>query len=468
MAALVWVAAAAPTAVSRAAEDSSVVGYPVFNKASVLNTQAPGRSGVYWNANVATDGKGAWIAVWHSSNTLDKRIGRDWDILFALSSDNGETWTDAEPLNTNAESDEGSDRSPVALSDGRGGWLVFWTSADSLNGSIGLDRDILFSRSSDGGKTWASPLPLNINASSDWGDDADARAATDGKGHWVVVWNSNDTLGNTIGGDRDIMVASSSNNGVTWSTTQALNSNAATDAGFDISPYIATDAHGYWLVVWSSGESMNNQVGMDRDIFIARSSDNGHTWTAPQALNTNAAEDTRSDTSPAVATNGKGAWIATWSSNDTLDGTIGMDRDILVARSTDRGDSWSDPEPLHPSAFTDAREDSSPTVVADDSGNWVAVWHSWDSFNEHLGVDADILLAHSRDDGVSWSLPVALNPGASSDAGDDVLPQIATDGAGHWVAVWQSFDPVGNAIAGFEWDIKVSAGVVARQIPKTD
>ncbi|MFP6625444.1 MAG: hypothetical protein VCA74_00070, partial [Deltaproteobacteria bacterium] len=73
MAALVWVAAAAPTAVSRAAEDSSVVGYPVFNKASVLNTQAPGRSGVYWNANVATDGKGAWIAVWHSSNTLDKR-----------------------------------------------------------------------------------------------------------------------------------------------------------------------------------------------------------------------------------------------------------------------------------------------------------------------------------------------------------------------------------------------------------
>ena len=45
------------------------------------------------------------------------------------------------------------------------------------------------------------PEPLNSNASTDSGTDTTAAIASDGAGHWVVVWLSTDTLGGTIGID---------------------------------------------------------------------------------------------------------------------------------------------------------------------------------------------------------------------------------------------------------------------------
>ncbi|NLE27780.1 MAG: hypothetical protein GX625_21075, partial [Clostridiaceae bacterium] len=39
-----------------------------------------------------------------------------------------------------------------------------------------------------------------------------------------------------------------------------------------------------------------------------------------------------------------------------------------------------------------------------------------------------------------------LNVNAGSDSGDDLYPQITTDGAGDWVAVWQSGDTLGGTI----------------------
>ena len=432
-------------------------GAPVFDTLSVLDTQAPGNAGLEWSTDIDTDGKGQWVAVWHSTNTLGERIGRDWDILFSRSPDNGVTWSAPEPVNTNAATDAGKDRSPVVVNYGVGHWLVVWTSADAVGKRFGLDSDILYSRSTDGGKTWSAPEPVNTNAASDYGDDADAWAASDGKGNWLVVWTSTGTLRNTIGGDRDILYARSADNGHTWTAPAALNTNAADDSGFDISPRVTTDGDGHWVVVWSSGDSLDDTIGSDRDLLTAHSSDDGRTWSPPAPLNTNAATDSRSDWSPSVATDTKGTWVAVWSSADTLGETLGMDRDILLARSADLGATWSPPAPLNRGATTDSREDSSPEIVADQMGNWVTVWHSWASFNQAMDVDADIYLAHSSDRGLSWSEPSTVNPGAAADEGDDVLPHVATDGRG-WVAVWQGFEVSGNKIGGFEWDILASTG----------
>ena len=38
----------------------------------------------------------------------------------------------------------------------------------------------------------------------------------------------------------------------------------------------------------------------------------------------------------------------------------------------------------------------------------------------------------------AWTGPAALNTNAATDSGDDSAPQVTTDGAGHWVAVWMS------------------------------
>jgi hypothetical protein len=66
---------------------------------------------------------------------------------------------------------------------------------------------------------------------------------------------------------------------------------------------------------------------------MARSTDGGTTWTAPTALNTNAATDTGDDLHPQVTTDEMGRWIAVWDSNDSLGNTLGSDYDILFARS---------------------------------------------------------------------------------------------------------------------------------------
>src|SRR3972149_551330 len=77
------------------------------------------------------------------------------------------------------------------------------------------------------------PAALNTNAATDAGADENAQVTTDGAGNWVAVWDSNDDLGGTIE-DKDILVSRSADNGSTWSAPAALNTNASTDSGSDL------------------------------------------------------------------------------------------------------------------------------------------------------------------------------------------------------------------------------------------
>ena len=60
-----------------------------------------------------------------------------------------------------------------------------------------------------------------------------------------------------------------------------------------------------------------------------------------------------------------------------------------------------------------------PQVTTDGAGNWVAVWHSNDSLGGTIGTDADILVSRSTDAGGTWTAPAPLNTNAGSDSGDD-------------------------------------------------
>jgi Neuraminidase (sialidase) len=125
-----------------------------------------------------------------------------------------------------------------------------WHSWDSLGDTIGRDADILVARSTDGGLTWSAPAALNTNASTDLEDDWDAQVTTDGLGTWAAVWVSDDSLGDTIGTDWDILVARSTDDGITWTAPAVLNTNAASDRPDDFSPQLTTDAQGTWVAVW--------------------------------------------------------------------------------------------------------------------------------------------------------------------------------------------------------------------------
>jgi len=83
-----------------------------------------------------------------------------------------------------------------------------------------------------------------------------------------------------------------------FSTPVSLNSNAAADSGSDFVAQVTTDGAGNWLAVWHSGDSLGGRIGTDDDILVASSADNGETWTAPAALNDFATTDSEWDVWP--------------------------------------------------------------------------------------------------------------------------------------------------------------------------
>ena len=240
-------------------------------------------------------------------------------------------FSDPAPLAAHATSDSGADYHPQVTTDGAGHWVAVWDSYDDLGGTIGTDRDILVARSMDNGVTWTAPVALNTNAGSDSGDDYYPQVTTDGAGHWMAIWDSDDNLRRTIGTDSDILVARSLDHGATWTAPAALNTNAGSDSGDDYYPQVTTDGAGHWVAVWDSYENLGREIGTDADILVARSADHGATWTAPVALNTNADSDSGADYHPQVTSDGAGHWVTVWDSNDDLGKTIGTDWDILYA-----------------------------------------------------------------------------------------------------------------------------------------
>ncbi|MFQ5489935.1 MAG: sialidase family protein [Phycisphaerae bacterium] len=413
-----------------------------FSDPAPVNANADADTGDDQNAVVVTDGRGTWRVVWQSNEDLDA-IDGDLDVLSALSTNGGSSWSNPVPVYSRAAIDLGDDFGPNLATDGEGTWMTLWTSLDDMGAFIGSDADILFSTSLDASQDWSATQVVNVEASAviTWSDQ-NPSLASDGQGTWVAVWDSDaDLTGVPAGLDTDILVSRSSNNGVNWTPTFALNHVASADSGDDRTPVVVTDGAGRWIAVWSSTESLG-AFGADGDIAWAVSSDDGATWTDADFLNGNAMADSADDEMPSLATDGQGNWVAVWvSAGDS--GTLGEDADILLARSSDNGDSWTDPVAVKSNAATDASQDDRPVVATDGGGNWVVVWESDDDL-AGAGSDFDILAARSTDNGANWTAPVTVNNTAGTDSTDDRAPSMAADGNGQWIVVWESVDGDGG------------------------
>ena len=273
---------------------------------------------------------------------------------------------------------------------------------------------------------------LNANAVADSGEDTNLQLATDAAGNWVAVWQSNDTLDDTVGDDLDIFVATSSDGGVTWSDPAALNSDAATDAMDDLNPALVTDGTN-WIVVWQCDMPGGGTVS---NIHHSRSTDAGATW-SPQGLFSTPNQQTGgTDADPSIATDGSQA-IAVWSSTRDIDGNVdgdnvpilSFDADIFMSVSTDGGGSWTTASVVNTNNVTDPVADTVPSIATDGDSNWMIVWHSF----------LQIVFARSEDNGGTWS-PLAALPGSAGGKS----PQIVSDfgrseldqDAGTWLAAW--------------------------------
>lgn len=410
---------------------------------------------------------GVWVIVWQVVGANDLGLGRDIDVVYSRSSDDGAHWTPPKPVTDTFQTDRAEDRQPAVTTDGKGTWIIVWTSTEDLEAlarrtAPRRDRDIHYVVSTDNALTWSERRSLNSNGGFDWGDDESPDIATDDKGRWTAVWESSDSLGNTKGGDRDILYSTSVDAGKTWSPPDVIDPAARSDLGYDTSPRVAVDTAGTWMVAWSSGGVSDDKGGFQRGVFVSRSIDATASWDPPQAL-AGTSEDDRPDFGPRLAGDGRGNWVCAWSSADPLGDTIGRDRDLLFVRSTDGGRTWSTRAPLNREAASDSGDDDTPELAVDGYGNWVVAWTSWDRRGAARGADADLLVAMSRDQGANWTQSFILNTNAKHDLGEDTTPSLATDGSGTWITAWSSTESFGEVLDR-DRDILVAIGHFGREI----
>lgn len=400
---------------------------------------------------LATNRAGLWIAVWSApgGRTLNGTgdigatgpNGLNEDLFFARSMDNGITWSNTAKLKTTDATDRADDISPDIATDGKGNWVVVWRSMDSLNGTIGDDDDILVSYSNNDGLTWSPPAALSSEAATDSSSSIDAmpHIQTDGQGRWVAIWSVMNWNYKTS----SVKVVTSSDNGAHWTNTSTLQQTN----GFNyIFSHLATDRKGHWILTWD----LPDPQGTDWDIFYSTSNNNGVSWITPQRLNSNGYSDNGNDNRPRLTCDGQGHWIAVWQSTENLGGINGTDNEILYSRSFNNGQTWSPPCLLNTDAMVDGTSvDNNPMIVTDGRGKWVTLWTT-----QVFGGDNDVVYSVSEDNGTNWSSPIPVYSGELTDSYVDGginggLHSLATDGRGHWVVAWSSNNPLGVKLMGY-------------------
>ncbi|HYB98786.1 MAG TPA: DUF4215 domain-containing protein [Candidatus Limnocylindrales bacterium] len=192
--------------------------------------------------DLSTDGNGTWIVALADTGIRFLRStddGKSWSVLPLAASDSfcvagcGNAWR----------------HSRIGLTASDDVWMAVFSSARVKSAIHGHDGDIFAVRSTDGGATWSQPMRVNAYARQDASPDSAPSVATDGSGRWTVAWTSHHPVGDGDDLDADIVVATSTDDGASWSAPAPLREEMTTDGAADSDVLLAQHA-GTWLSVW--------------------------------------------------------------------------------------------------------------------------------------------------------------------------------------------------------------------------
>jgi subtilisin family serine protease len=211
-----------------------------------------------------------------------------------------------------------------------------------------------------------------------------------------------------------------------------------------VAPVIARNAAGDLYVVWEDGR---NGETANRDIFFARSTDEGTTWSADARVNRDPYGVSVNQQSPAMVYDPvRDTIYVAWQDER------GGDYDIWFARSTDGGTLWTEPVSNPISDDASGAAQVSPSLAVDESGTLYAVWQDRRNGND------DIYFAASADGGDTWSENILVTDHPAATVQSQRSPAISVAG-GRIYVVWEDARNVGAGDAGdiyFTWGLTCS------------
>lgn len=220
------------------------------------------------------------------------------------------------------------------------------------------DRNILFSRSTDGGKTFATPS--NISQTSR--QSGSPHIALDVEGNIYIDWAEIVRSTQFVDPQQDIFFTSSTDGGDTFSPAVNIDASPCPSAqGGGEVQQLTVDDRGNIHVVWlDSPPPCDDRLS---DVFFSRSTDAGVTFSVPINIS---AGGGNSDGNPELVVDGSGNANIVWPELATDFTSV----DILFSRTIDGGLTFSPPQNIsNASGFV-----SSPRMAVDRNGTVFVVW----------------------------------------------------------------------------------------------
>lgn len=217
-------------------------------------------------ASVTSMGGDRWLA----ASSVAVTSGADRDIKYTTTSDNGANWTPMAIVDPAMATDSDFEGEVDCEYDGMGRVLMIWETGASLGSNAGATIDVTLS--DDFGATWSTPETVFTSSILEGFGGLDARVAADGTGKWVILWDTADDLGGTTGGEGDILMVRSNENGTWWSNPMVLTPDMLTDAfqgeGGGFNGASIHQSGGNWIVVWRAGAPGGGPTGTDGEVYF--------------------------------------------------------------------------------------------------------------------------------------------------------------------------------------------------------
>jgi hypothetical protein len=262
-------------------------------------------------------------------------------IVVQRSTNNGLTWNDGVGIGQGIQP-QAQDKEWLAVdltqSPYRGNIYMTWTEFDDYGSSSPSDSSrIRFSKSTDQGITWSNAITISERS----GNCIDSDNTTEGavpcvgpNGEIYVAW----------AGPLGIVFDKSTNGGQTWGTDIFV-SDMPGGWDFDVSgisrcnglPITMCDIsnspyRGYVYIVWSD----QRNGATDTDIFMAKSTNGGNTWSAPIKVNDDNTARHQFFVWSTIDPSTGHLWFVFYDRRNTT----GAATDVFVAKSTDGGTTF--------------------------------------------------------------------------------------------------------------------------------